>query len=103
MKRPCLDCGALTENRSRCRRCQAKAVRGTPKVRASSAYYDRAWRDHSRRLREAWVEGNGWVCPGWKRPAHASTDLVVDHDVGVLCRGCNGVKAATFDKQRRRG
>ena len=26
---------------------------------------------------------------------HPATDLVVDHDLGVLCRSCNSSKAAT--------
>jgi 5-methylcytosine-specific restriction enzyme A len=45
---------------------------------------------------------HGDWCPGFGLPAHADADLVVDHDVGVLCRSCNGRKAATVDKQRAR-
>jgi hypothetical protein len=48
------------------------------------------------------VAQHGQVCPGWGRPAHESTDLVVDHDVGPLCRSCNSRKAATVDKARAR-
>jgi 5-methylcytosine-specific restriction enzyme A len=49
----------------------------------------------------AWVNANGWVCPGYLVPSHASRDLTADHvqpvslggnsygDLGVLCRSCN--------------
>jgi hypothetical protein len=36
------------------------------------------------------------------RPGHPAYDLVVDHDLGVLCRSCNSSKAATYDRERRR-
>ena len=36
------------------------------------------------------------------RPAHPAYDLVVDHDLGVICRQCNSHKAATHDRERRR-
>jgi 5-methylcytosine-specific restriction endonuclease McrA len=48
------------------------------------------------------VRLNGWVCPGWNRSPHPSTDLTADHIVPqakgaapesairVLCRRCNG-------------
>jgi hypothetical protein len=36
------------------------------------------------------------------RPGHPAYDLVVDHDLGILCRSCNSSKAATFDRERRR-
>lgn len=48
----------------------------------------------------AWVSVNGWVCPGWERPAHPSKDLTAAHSTAVsaggvdsvlrvLCRRCN--------------
>lgn len=48
----------------------------------------------------AWVDVNGWVCPGWERPEHPSTDLTAAHSTAVarggvgsalfvLCRSCN--------------
>ena len=63
----------------------------------------RAVRTERRRRAEAvsaWVAVNGWVCPGWERPEHASTDLTAAHSTAVakggagsalfvLCRSCN--------------
>lgn len=49
---------------------------------------------------------NGYYCPGWRLPdypghsPHPATDLVVDHDLGILCRSCNSSKAATHDRDR---
>lgn len=52
----------------------------------------------------AWRQRHGDVCPGWRRPAHAATDLTCDHVVpyatsgteqgerAVLCRSCNSTK-----------
>lgn len=34
------------------------------------------------------------------RPPHPAYDLVVDHDLGVICRQCNSHKAATHDRGR---
>lgn len=43
-------------------------------------------------------------CPGYRRPAHAASDLTAEHGVpisrggvvdGVLCRSCNSSKGAT--------
>lgn len=69
---------------------------------AKGGRYNGEWRSFSRALREAHVIEHGHVCPGWDRDSHELEDgggLVVDHDVGVLCRSCNAVKAATFDKR----
>ena len=50
------------------------------------------------------VRVHGWICPGWNRPAHASTDLTADHltpqarggapesAIRVLCRSCNAAR-----------
>jgi hypothetical protein len=62
--------------------------------------YGAPWAKRSRRARQAWISEHGWLCPGWKRPHHVADDLVVDHDLGVLCRQCNSTKAATEDKAR---
>jgi 5-methylcytosine-specific restriction endonuclease McrA len=69
--------------------------------------YDRAWR----RLRAAvlgeWIALHGWLCPGFGRWRHRTTDLTVDHvvplrlggarleraNLQVLCAGCNTAKA----------
>lgn len=101
-KRHCLDCRALIDRtRTRCPRCQA--TRTAPKRAADAKRYDSQWRAESARVRQAWVAAHGWVCPGWERDAHPSTDLVVDHDVGPLCRRCNSSKAGGYDKAKRRG
>lgn len=99
-KRPCLDCGTPTT----ATRCPAH-TRAHDRARGTTAQrgYDAQWRKDSEHIRRAWVEANGWTCPGWERSAHPARDLVVDHLVGVLCRSCNAVKAATVDKQRARG
>lgn len=47
---------------------------------------------------------NGDVCPGYGRAPHPidPADWTCDHDLGPLCRSCNGRKGATTDKQHRR-
>lgn len=99
-KRPCLECGTPTP-RTRCPSCERSHdhARGT----TASRGYGTQWRKDSERQRKAWVEANGWTCHGWEVPSHPATDLVTDHDVGVLCRSCNARKAATVDKQRAHG
>lgn len=101
MKRPCLSCGTPTTS-SRCTRC-ANANDRQRWADGKGQRYNTEWRKHSTATRQAWVEAHGWICPGWQRTAHPSRDLVVDHDVGVMCRQCNAVKAATYDKQGRAG
>ena len=115
MYRRCLDCPVITQA-TRCDTC-AKAHRTTPRRRATQAAYertparkaykahryDRAWAANSKATRAAHVAQHGWTCPGYKRDPHPSTDLVVDHDLGVLCRTCNAVKASTEDAAKQRG
>jgi len=93
--RPCLQagCGTLTVG-SRCpahRRgnTNAERVRRAAVVAAHRAMH-------------------GDVCPGWLRPAHASSDLTADHVVPVaaggaeagplqvICRSCNSAKRDTI-------
>lgn len=68
----------------------------------------RDWTEINRRRAavRAWVDEHGWVCPGYGVPAHESHDLTADHvtpvarggppdgELAVLCRSCNGRKAA---------
>jgi hypothetical protein len=63
--------------------------------------YNGTWRTTSKQAIAHHTQQHGMMCPGWQRPPHPAHDgdLVTDHDVGVLCRACNGVKAATFDKR----
>jgi 5-methylcytosine-specific restriction protein A len=107
--RPCLDCGTLTRNPSRCDEHQGawqrrrEAARGTSTQRG----YTTAWRH----IAEAAVAQHratyGDWCPGWQVPGHEASDLTADHilpkarggsddpsNVQVLCRGCNARKHA---------
>lgn len=79
--------------------CDAHTLRN----RRSPSDLARSSRDERRRRSgavTAWVAVNGWVCPGWERPRHASTDLTAAHSLAVakggvgsllfvLCRSCN--------------
>jgi 5-methylcytosine-specific restriction protein A len=59
------------------------------------------------------VRLKGWVCPGWNRPAHPSTDLTADHvipqaagaaadsAIRVLCRSCNASRGANNSTAQR--
>ncbi|MEY9944899.1 HNH endonuclease [Kitasatospora sp. GAS1066B] len=106
-RRPCLVCGTLTRNPSRCDTHQAAWLaeqdqrRGSAHQRGYGAAYRRtataAVAEHRRQY--------GDWCPGWRRPAHAATDLTADHivpkavgggdepaNLAVLCRSCNSSK-----------
>lgn len=106
LPRPCLDCGTPTRNGSRCPRCAGARGRARDRIRGSATArgYNSQWAARSQRLREQHLIQHGSVCPGWGRPAHRCPpdELVLDHDVGILCVRCNSRKAATFDKPRRR-
>ncbi|MEV6046048.1 HNH endonuclease [Streptomyces xanthochromogenes] len=102
-QRPCLDCGRLTRNPSRCDACAAafNQRRGS----ATQRGYGSAWRT----VRDTAVANHRAVygdwCPGWNVPAHTADDLTGDHikpksrggtntpdNVAVLCRACNSRK-----------
>ena len=65
-----------------------------------------AWQKLAREVVRAWVREQGWVCPGWRRPAHPSRRLTADHvvplarggaaldrgNLAVLCVDCNSRK-----------
>lgn len=96
-----------TTTASRCPDC-ARIVEGerTRAKRERRPAADQAERERRAAAVRAHVEQHGWVCPGWGRGAHPSTDLTADHvrafaaggaeggPLGVLCRGCNGRKGA---------
>lgn len=107
-------CGEPTSNPSgRCHehrpRLDRSRLRSTPRQRT---YDTAAWRRLRRAVVSEWVASNGWECPGWRTPPHASRDLTADHvvplvhggaplsraNVAVLCRPCQGRKALS---QRR--
>jgi|GEM_PF-3473102 len=81
---------------------------------SNPVYRTAAWRTLAKRTVEAWVARHGWVCPGWRRLAHAVPvgGLACDHpdplalggdplprQPGVLCPSCNARKGLS---QRRR-
>ena len=105
-QRPCIKCGGPTPNPTRCEPCRRAYERGRSKQRGRREEYAGGWRHHSQQLRIEWITIHGYHCPGWTMPnypghgPHPATDLVVDHDLGVLCRSCNSSKAATHDRER---
>lgn len=72
--------------------------------RASRQGYGRKEADRRHDTIRAWVERNGWVCPGWRRDQHPAADLTADHVdplalggpqsgvLAVLCKPCNSAK-----------
>lgn len=82
-------------------RAPVSAPRQGSKRRAG---YGRREADRRNDTVRAWVERNGWNCPGWKRAAHPAQDLTADHldppglggaeggPLAVLCRSCNSAK-----------
>ena len=96
--RICLSCGMPTTNGSRCLPCAGRYRNAT----RNPAYDDPAYR----RLRTP------TTCPGYGVPAHAATDLTLDHVIPlsrggavlgptrVLCRGCNTRKMHADRPQR---
>jgi 5-methylcytosine-specific restriction protein A len=107
--RPCLDCGALTRNPSRCDAHQAAWQARHDARRGSSTQrgYDSRWRRTAAAAVAAHRAQYGDWCPGWQVAAHPATDLTGDHitpkarggtddpdNVAVLCRSCNSRKHA---------
>ncbi|MFK0282572.1 HNH endonuclease [Streptomyces sp. NPDC090499] len=117
-KRPCLKCGRLTTNPSRCDVHQAewnKAYeqrRAVTRPSASQRGYDITYRRVRAQVLKGWRSQHGEWCPGWGVPAHGSADLTVDHiiplakggthhreNLRVLCRSCNSRRGAKPDNQ----
>lgn len=93
----CIDCGTPTP-RTRCPDC---ARTHNTRRNTSRPQYAGGWDKHSRDTRAKWVAEHGLVCPGWQVPPHpiaTIADLALDHDVGPLCRRCNGRKGGCWDK-----
>lgn len=82
--RPCLGCGVISA-RSRCPTCHG----------AQRAKYNGEWHNQSRAAIASHVATHGWWCPGWRVDPHPSEDLTLDHQRGVMCRGCNARKRIT--------
>ncbi|WP_184945352.1 HNH endonuclease [Kitasatospora kifunensis] len=106
-KRPCLDCGKLTTNPSRCETHQAEYLAAHNRRRGSATArgYGSKWRTVARALLARHREVYGDWCKGYRIASHASSDLTVDHiipkangglddreNLQVLCRSCNGRK-----------
>lgn len=84
-----------------CSQCQAQRQ---PKPRRNRVGYGRREADRRADTVRAWVERNGWVCPGWRRDSHESQELTADHvdplalggpqsgELAVLCKTCNSAK-----------
>lgn len=97
--RPCLTtgCPRLATTGSYCTHCTTTRNR---QRNARRTHLNGDWPKVSRAIRDAWVAEHGWVCPGYQRGPHPSTDLTVDHitagtrDDGlmVLCKSCNSRK-----------
>lgn len=108
--RPCLDCGTLTRNASRCDEHQAAWQRRRDQQRGSASQrgYDSAWRKVARAAVDSHRQQYGDWCPGWGVQPHHATDLTADHitplahggtnepaNAAVLCRPCNSRKHAS--------
>ena len=109
--RRCLECQALFDGGGS--RCPAHLKkRGPRKDRRGGdgtphhVRYDHAWRKQSKQIREAYIETWGGMdgatpCRGWGRAPHTvdASELVVDHDLGVMCRACNSRKSVLWDRR----
>jgi hypothetical protein len=104
-KRPCLDCGRLSEG-TRCPDHQRAKDRVTlQSKRTRRPRISRAEEARRAAAVRAWRTRHGDVCPGWRCDPHPSSDLTADHvvavgaggseqgELAVLCRACNGAKA----------
>jgi len=96
--------------KAHCRECKTGYVSkgGLCRVCAAGRYPTR-YRTLARHALREWVLAHGWVCPGYRIPAHAVGPgaLTVDHirplarggqdtpqNLAVLCRPCNSAKQA---------
>lgn len=111
--RLCLSCGRLCFG-ARCQPCRSAQYTGAPR---KDLHADWAERKRRKAAVDAWRAANGEVCPGWRRERHGTgphNPLTADHvlppgrghdprgPLAILCRSCNGRKAATIEPEPRR-
>lgn len=98
----------------RCPRHRDFGARFRPSSRRPRVYDSPAWRRLRAEVIADWVARHGWVCPGWRVPAHPARRLVVDHvtpliaggagldraNLRALCVACNSRKALRDRKAR---
>jgi 5-methylcytosine-specific restriction protein A len=108
--RPCIDCGHLSRDGTRCLACRRARDRRREQGRPSPAArgYGPAWTQLAAAVKAAWRAQHGDLCPGYEVPAHpivAPNLLTVDHivpkiqggtddptNLAVLCKKCQGRK-----------
>lgn len=89
-------CGARVVARTYCPDCIVPSP-------SSLAAKDPAEKRRRAEAVSAWVATRGWLCPGYRRPAHPSHDLTAAHSTAVvnggthsaltvLCRSCNSTQ-----------
>lgn len=95
-------CGALVEG-PRCPPCARTVEAARTRGKRERRPYTAAERERRARAVQAWVDANGWLCPGWQRPPHPVPPgyLTAEHThavasggdeaqpLDVLCRSCN--------------
>jgi len=104
----CLGCGDPTPGPDpRCPACRSARNSATWARKRERRPLPYAERQRRAAVVQAWREQMGDVCPGWGRPAHASSDLTADHvtayaatgdessELTVLCRSCNSRKSSS--------
>ena len=97
----CGHCGKVSQQR----KCPEHRHIKPKRKRRSITYRQRKYREETIKRH---LQMNGFICFGYKRDPHFSTDLTADHpiptskggdeyqDLIVLCRSCNSSKQATI-------
>jgi len=104
-------CGQITAS-TRCPAHTAAVDREHLAGKRRRRPYSRAEQTRRAATVAAWTSEYGWLCPGWRRPAHRVSSepgsLTADHPVEVaaggseqqsltvLCRSCNSAKGRSI-------
>lgn len=101
VRRPCAQRDCLAYVQSPASYCPPHLAKRQQRPSTAARGYNAEWRRLSEETRRAWVLERGPWCPGWERDGHwvRESDLCLDHDVGVLCRQCNGRKGGGYDRR----